>query len=59
MKYLDITTVSAEKKPLSERKYDLVMYGATGFTGFECCKYIAQNYPNLKWAIAGRSHKKL
>ncbi|KRX00013.1 hypothetical protein PPERSA_05515 [Pseudocohnilembus persalinus] len=59
MKYLDITTVSTEKKPLSERKYDLVMYGATGFTGFECCKYIAQNYPNLKWAIAGRSHKKL
>lgn len=31
------------------------MFGATGFTGKLAAIYIAKNYPNLKWAIAGRS----
>lgn len=35
------------------------MFGATGFTGKLACEYIAKNYPQLKWAIAGRSKDRL
>jgi len=43
----------------SGRKYDLIVYGATGFTGAYTAEYIAQHDKNLKWAIAGRSIPKL
>lgn len=50
----------------SEREFDLVIFGATGFTGFfvvrELCLSIAEKpdeYSNLKWAVAGRNDKKL
>ncbi|CAO3615954.1 unnamed protein product [Cunninghamella echinulata] len=44
----------------SSRKYDIVVYGATGFTGELTCEYIAEiNDESLKWAIAGRSISKL
>ena len=44
-----------EVKPLNEREFDLVMYGATGFTGGLACKYLAKQYgKSIKWAIAGR-----
>jgi len=42
-------------------KYDLVLYGATGFTGKLVAKYL-NNVPDLqgkKWAIAGRTESKL
>lgn len=40
----------------TDRKYDLVIYGATGFTGRLATLYIANQYGNksFKWAIAGR-----
>ena len=43
------------------RKYDLVIFGATGFTGKIICSYINghADAQNLNWAIAGRSEKKL
>lgn len=42
------------------RLYDLAVLGATGHTGKLCAEYISTNLPtNLKWAIAGRSEKKL
>ncbi|CAK7263397.1 hypothetical protein SEPCBS119000_000458 [Sporothrix epigloea] len=42
------------------RTYDLVLFGATGYTGAYTAEYIAQSLPiNLKWAIAGRSQEKL
>ncbi|KAI8096624.1 saccharopine dehydrogenase [Halteromyces radiatus] len=45
---------------MTSRKYDLVVYGATGFTGELTCEYIIeQKYKDLKWAIAGRSLAKL
>lgn len=45
---------------MPERQYDLVLFGATGFTGALAAEYIAKNAPtNLKWAIAGRSESKL
>ncbi|HET8704853.1 MAG TPA: saccharopine dehydrogenase NADP-binding domain-containing protein [Pseudomonadales bacterium] len=44
------------------RPYDLVVYGAAGFVGRLLAHYIhqrAQQIPNLRWAIAGRSMAKL
>ena len=42
-------------------KFDLIIYGATGFTGKLVCDYIAshKDASNLKWAIAGRNKEKL
>jgi len=40
--------------------YDLVVFGATGFTGKLAAKYIAQSYEGrFQWAVAGRSRAKL
>ncbi len=45
---------------MSDRQYDLVLFGATGFTGGLTAEYLAANAPDgLKWALAGRSAKKL
>lgn len=39
---------------------DLVVLGATGFTGRLACEYLAEHAPaDLKWAMAGRSLSKL
>ncbi|HEY5924003.1 MAG TPA: saccharopine dehydrogenase NADP-binding domain-containing protein [Kofleriaceae bacterium] len=43
---------------MSNREFDLVMFGATGFTGRLVADYIAKQKPK-KWAIAGRSAEKL
>ena len=45
----------------NKRDFDLIMWGATGFTGNLVCEYINKNYQEkeLKWAIAGRSKKKI
>jgi short subunit dehydrogenase-like uncharacterized protein len=46
--------------PLNDRKYDLVLYGASGFTGRQTVQYCKQFAPpGLRWAIAGRSRSKL
>ena len=41
------------------REFDLIIYGATGFTGKLAVEYIDNNYSDLKWAIAGRNSEKL
>ncbi|RPB11964.1 hypothetical protein P167DRAFT_488669 [Morchella conica CCBAS932] len=42
------------------RTYDLIIFGATGYTGKLTSKQILLNSPTtLKWAIAGRSSQKL
>lgn len=44
------------------KTYDLVVYGATGYTGRLVAEYLAKTYPaesGLKWAMAGRSAEKL
>ena len=41
------------------REYDLIIYGASGFTGRLAVEYLDENYSNLKWAIAGRNEEKL
>lgn len=46
---------------VSPKKYDVVIYGATGFTGQLVVEYFAKNvrFPEVKWAIAGRNQEKL
>lgn len=42
------------------RDLDLVIYGATGFTGRQSARYLAAHAPEtLRWALAGRDRKKL
>jgi short subunit dehydrogenase-like uncharacterized protein len=44
----------------SERQYDLVLFGATGFTGGLTARYLAAHAPRgLRWALAGRNRAKL
>jgi short subunit dehydrogenase-like uncharacterized protein len=43
-------------------KFDIVVYGATGYTGQLVAEYLAEHYKGdagLKWAMAGRSKDKL
>ena len=41
------------------KKYQIILYGATGFTGKLCAEYLKINYSDLVWAIAGRNEQKL
>src|SRR3954467_10223710 len=46
----------------SANKFDIVVYGASGFTGQLVAEYLALRYAkdsDLKWAMAGRSLEKL
>ena len=43
---------------MSSRPFDLILFGATGFTGRLVAEYLAQN-ANCRWAIAGRNQSKL
>jgi len=38
---------------------DLIVYGATGFTGRLVAEYLVQTYGKVAWAMAGRSESKL
>jgi short subunit dehydrogenase-like uncharacterized protein len=46
---------------MTERRYDVVLYGASGFTGRQTVNYFAApTHPGeLRWAIAGRDLAKL
>jgi short subunit dehydrogenase-like uncharacterized protein len=47
-------------KMSTRREYDLVLLGATGYTGKLTAQYIVKSLPlDLKWAIAGRNEQKL
>ena len=41
------------------KDYDIVIYGATGFTGKLCAKYLSENANDINWAVAGRNKEKL
>ncbi|WP_374589777.1 trans-acting enoyl reductase family protein [Novosphingobium sp.] len=45
----------------ADRPYDIVVYGATGYTGRLVAEYLAHHYQGKgpKWAMAGRSAAKL
>lgn len=44
---------------MSKRDYDVVLYGASGFTGKQTVDYFAKHAENLRWAMAGRNREKL
>lgn len=52
--------MSAEpKKPSSDREFDIVLFGATGFTGRLVAEYLAERATGVKWALAGRNQARL
>ncbi len=45
---------------MAERDFDILLFGATGFTGGLTAEYLAHNAPaNLRWALVGRNLQKL
>jgi short subunit dehydrogenase-like uncharacterized protein len=48
-------------RPLDARPFDVVLFGATGFTGKLVAEYLAEHAVDngVRWAIAGRSRDKL
>lgn len=40
-------------------EFDLIVYGASGFTGKLVAEYVQATYPDRSWAMAGRSVDKL
>lgn len=46
---------------MTDREFDVVVFGASGFTGRLVAEYLAEQYgsDDLKWAMAGRSEEKL
>ena len=49
-------------KSATARDFDVIVWGATGFTGTLVAEYLLRQYGvngNLRWAIAGRSEEKL
>ena len=44
----------------SDRDFDIVLFGATGFTGALTAEYLAAHAPaRMRWALAGRNQTKL
>ena len=51
--------MSSSREP-AERDLDIVLLGATGFTGALTGEYVAEHAPSgLRWALAGRNRDKL
>lgn len=44
---------------MPSRDYDVVLYGASGFTGKQAVRYLALQPSTARWAIAGRNREKL
>ena len=47
------------KRTSSQRSYDVVLYGATGFVGRQTVAHFAAHADGVRWALAGRSADKL
>lgn len=54
-------TAAAQRRLDRSRRHDLVLWGATGFTGKLVAEYLTRHYldADLRWALAGRSEPKL
>jgi saccharopine dehydrogenase (NAD+, L-glutamate forming) len=53
-------TPASPPAPSSDRELDLVVFGATGFTGRLTAEYLARHAPGgLRWGLAGRSQARL
>ena len=45
---------------MTDRPYDIVVFGASGFTGALTAEYLAAHVPeSTRWALAGRNQGKL
>lgn len=44
---------------MSDREFQIVVLGATGFTGRLVARWLAETQPELRWAMAGRNLTKL
>ncbi len=45
---------------MAERPYEIILFGATGFTGKLVAEYLVKHAPaDLRWALAGRGREKL
>ncbi len=45
---------------MQPREFDVILYGATGFTGRQAVSYFQQYAPpQIRWAVAGRNRQKL
>jgi short subunit dehydrogenase-like uncharacterized protein len=44
---------------MAEREHEVVVYGATGFTGGLTAEYLSRGAEPVRWALAGRSRPKL
>jgi len=54
------TPADAASGPAAAREHDIVLFGATGFTGRLVADYFAEHAPKgVRWAIAGRNREKL
>jgi short subunit dehydrogenase-like uncharacterized protein len=55
------TTDHTFTKKNMDKIYDIILFGATGFTGQITAKYLSEHASkeNIKWAIAGRDQEKL
>ena len=52
--------MAADSPSQTDRLYEVVLLGASGYTGRLAAKHIARTFPtNLRWALAGRSRSKL
>jgi hypothetical protein len=50
-----IEKIEKASSAVKDRIYDVVVFGATGFTGRLACLYLAKQYgKEVRWAIAGR-----
>ncbi len=59
---LDSPAMSSSTLPRSVRRFDIVLWGATGFTGELVAEYLARTYGvgrSVRWALAGRNREKL
>lgn len=54
-----LTLYTNRMTDLSGRKFDIVLFGASGFVGKLTAQYLARTYPSLSVALAGRSESKL
>lgn len=44
---------------MADREFDVIVFGATGFTGRLVAEYLAAQHSDIAWAMAGRSAEKL
>src|SRR5206468_1722946 len=49
----------AERSSREGRDHEIVVYGATGFTGALTAEYLARRGDGIRWALAGRNRGKL